>query len=87
MRKALAGISICLSLVACGPGGDGSDGEIIKSLAACGDEAPYSVSPFALSDINPTEGIIPLGNLNPAAHTFPTVHLYIGIKDSKCLCT
>lgn len=42
----------------------------------------FSVSPLSLTDLHPTQGITPLGALNPTAHTFPTYHLYFMIKDS-----
>ena len=39
----------------------------------CSSEPIFTVSPL---DVNSIAGIIPLGNLNPPSHTFPTDHIY-----------
>ena len=50
------------------------------SPPSCGiDTELFSVPPLLLSDI---VSIVPLGNLNPPGHTFPTNHLYLGIRKS-----
>ncbi len=50
----------------------------IAEIPACGKHRKlYSVSPVAPSDIS---YIIPLGNLAPSAHTFPTAHLYLHVR-------
>lgn len=50
----------------------------IAEIPACGTRRKlYSVAPVAPSDLS---HILPLGNLNPSAHTFPTAHLYLHIR-------
>ena len=49
-----------------------------SDLPSCGTEkAFFSVSPVALSDFM---GIVPLGNLAPSGHVFPTDHVYFHIN-------
>ena len=43
-------------------------------LPECGDATLLTVGPLAASDF---VSIVPLGNLNPSGHTFPTDHLYL----------
>ena len=50
---------------------------IIKGVPVCGEEMEFfSVSPVKLDDL---DGLVPLGNLAPPAHTFPTGHMYFNI--------
>ena len=42
----------------------------------CGSTLVFSVSPLDIENIT---GIVPLGNLNPPSHTFPTDHIYFYI--------
>lgn len=74
---------VCASaaLVACGGGGegtgpqDGGDQSATKGLAACASgTALLTVTPIALDRI---DGWIPLGQVGPPAHTFPTDHQYL----------
>ena len=44
-----------------------------NSLKACKSDIVYEQSPLAYDDIT---YIVPLGNMNPSAHTFPTRHQY-----------
>ncbi len=47
-------------------------------IPECSATAPlFEVSPLRLSDIR---GLVPLGNLNPPGHTFPSAHLYFYIR-------
>jgi len=46
------------------------------SLPACGAGPLFTVSPMSSADYI---GLIPLGNLNPPGHTFPTDHIYFEI--------
>ncbi len=81
-------ISIAL-LVATAPGAPDGDGPvrsapIITPMAAaidiptCGNRRQlYSVAPVDPADLS---HIIPLGNLNPPGHTFPTAHFYQHIR-------
>jgi len=49
-----------------------------SAARACGSQQPFSVPPIALEDL---AGIVPLGNLNPSGHTFPTHHIYWTVKE------
>ncbi len=52
--------------------------EAITPFTSCQDEQIfYSAFPLQLDDLM---GIIPLGNLNPPSHTFPTQHMYFWIR-------
>ncbi|MBI4369876.1 MAG: hypothetical protein HY547_06580 [Elusimicrobia bacterium] len=51
----------------------GSNWGSASSLSNCGAEAPYFAMPVALNEF---QGLVPLGNLNPTGHTFPTRHHY-----------
>ena len=62
--RGLAVVSVA-ALVACKSGPD---------LPACGSAPPLTVTPQALDAVR---GLVPLGNLNPPGHTFPTDHLYL----------
>ncbi|MBI4219250.1 MAG: hypothetical protein HY682_03825, partial [Chloroflexi bacterium] len=46
---------------------------------ACDTATPLSVSPIDLRELS---YIVPLGNLNPSAHTFPTSHTYINYRSN-----
>lgn len=60
-------------IVACG--GSSGTGPDNNDFTACNSgTAIFSVSPIALNDV---VGWVPLGNLNPPAHTFPTNHQYL----------
>ena len=48
-----------------------------QTLPVCGSDLPYSLLP---TDLNVIAGIVPLGNLNPSGHTFPTDHIYFYMK-------
>ncbi|MBI4238631.1 MAG: hypothetical protein HY696_09495 [Deltaproteobacteria bacterium] len=58
-------------------GGSGGDATSAGDLAACSDTAPFTVAPLAADAYT---AIVPLGNLNPTGHTFPTNHLYLYLK-------
>ena len=48
-------------------------------LASCGTNlTPFSVSPVAMADIL---GWVPLGNLGPPGHLFPTDHQYLYVNN------
>jgi hypothetical protein len=73
-RTALTVAATAVALSACdklvGPGfGDAPGG-----LAACGTAPILTASPAALTDLT---DVVPLGNLNPGGHTFPTDHIYL----------
>ncbi len=54
---------------------DSGDGSATKGVKACASgTAIFTVSPIALSRI---DGWIPLGQVGPPAHTFPTDHQYV----------
>jgi hypothetical protein len=54
------------------------DGDPSRYLPACGAENEFfTFSPLELADFM---GLIPLGNLAPPAHTFPTDHMYFHIN-------
>ena len=61
-----------------GSGGqDGTRKEEGSNLPSCDSvNALFSVSPLQYSDVS---AIVPLGNLNPPSHTFPTNHIYFYI--------
>jgi hypothetical protein len=70
---ALIAIATCGTLIACG-GGNGT-GPSTDDLAQCASgTALFSVSPVPLNDLL---GWVPLGNMNPPGHTFPTNHQYL----------
>ena len=50
----------------------------VGPLPACGAD-PLATLPVPLADI---AGIIPLGNLNPTAHTLPSFHTYVALGNS-----
>lgn len=82
LASALAGAAFAL---ACNHG-DSSTGPTaavdLGGVPACGASTLLTVSPVALSSIN---WMIPLGNLNPTAHTFPTDHIYFVLSQSSAL--
>lgn len=74
----------CLALLfACDKGASsGSEEETADtsaSLADCGAEPIFTALPAAIEDVR---GLVPLGNLNPPGHVFPTDHIYFYSKDS-----
>lgn len=75
MRRSLLVWIIVLCLHAgCGGGGGGA---VSSDLSACGSAELFTALPMALADLR---GLVPLGNLNPSGHTFPTDHLYFYIR-------
>ncbi|EKD42315.1 MAG: hypothetical protein ACD_73C00208G0001, partial [uncultured bacterium] len=50
-----------------------SGGSSDNSLPSCGEGALFNVSPIATSAI---KAFVPVGRLNPSAHTLPTRHMY-----------
>lgn len=72
-RRWLAVGFLLLGVTACG-GGDDNDGDDGPALPqSCPAGAFLSVSPV---DVAAIRTIVPLGNLNPPGHTFPTGHMY-----------
>jgi len=55
-------------------------GSGLVDLDACSNGTFFSVAPVADTDI---QALVPLGNLNPPAHTFPTDHIYFFLPDSN----
>jgi hypothetical protein len=51
-------------------------------LPACTTLTPLDTSPLADSQF---QGLVPLGNLNPPGHTFPTDHLYLYLPPPETL--
>jgi hypothetical protein len=73
---AILGVGAACASDAAGPRAEGDHG--YTHLAACGATTqPFTVSPVALSDVI---GWMPLGNLNPTGHLFPTDHQYIYVN-------
>ena len=78
-------------LVACG-GGDGSSsggingpnnspGRVPSASVSCGtNRAIFTVLPVKLADFY---GWVPLGNMNPPGHTFPTDHQYLYVNNPE----
>lgn len=63
-----------------GEGGDGAGGEgedTYSWLSSCSGNDFFSAIPISSDDYR---GIVPLGNLNPTGHTFPTDHIYMYIR-------
>lgn len=53
----------------------------LSLLPGCGSNNHlFSVSPVIDSDL---KGLVPLGNLNPSSHTFPTDHLYFYLTEAQ----
>ncbi len=88
VKEIVASISITLLLASSSGGSDGDEQlrgtAILAPMAAAIDIPPcgnrrqlYSVAPVDPADLS---HIIPLGNLNPPAHTFPTAHFYQHIR-------
>lgn len=74
--RALAGAGIvAILLSACGGGDSGG-----SDLPGCGDEAAQLTA--LPVDLDRITGIVPLGNLNPPGHTFPSPHHYFYIVNS-----
>lgn len=61
---------IIIGAIACS-GSGGTDP--LATLPDCGSDPLFAVSPIASSDF---VGLVPLGNLNPPGHVFPTDHIY-----------
>jgi hypothetical protein len=81
LRIALALVFAALVGAACG--GDNSPTEVAinAGLASCSPTVkPFTVAPQSPALIG---GWVPLGNLNPPGHTFPTDHQYIYLKASN----
>lgn len=76
MRARLALPIVMAAAVAVACRGDGAGaGPAPKGLASCGTAtALFTASPIDPANIR---GWVPLGNLNPPSHTFPTDHQYI----------
>jgi len=72
MRNVVRSLALCgfLWTVACGNDSTSPPG---NNLPKCG-TALFNISPLPLANIT---GWVPLGNLNPVAHTFPTDHQYL----------
>lgn len=51
--------------------------DALRHLRPCEAEPPFTVAPLAEADFI---GIVPLGNLNPPPHTFPTDHIYFYVR-------
>ncbi len=81
MRKFVLGV-LALTAACGGAAADiitPGDTRMPASSVSCGSNtALMSVSPVALSDFF---GWVPLGNMNPPSHTFPTDHQYIYVND------
>lgn len=67
-------VAACGSSQSNGNGGNGGD----SGLQSCTSNELFTVSPLASSDFT---GLVPLGNLNPTGHTFPTDHIYFYIRE------
>jgi hypothetical protein len=70
---ALAGIAAA-ALPACKNGGDSTGPTAPSGVAACSGTQVLTVSPVVLGVL---QAIVPLGNLNPSGHVFPTDHVYL----------
>jgi hypothetical protein len=79
---AVAALFVGVMLACSKDGGGGPTGSSIpQSLASCSAAKEFFTQPpFAISAIS---GWVPLGNLNPPAHTFPTDHQYIYLKSAQ----
>lgn len=52
--------------------------DFVTSSETCTQEnTTFTVSPIDIEDLT---SIVPLGNLNPSAHVFPTGHMYYGVR-------
>ncbi|MBI1974124.1 hypothetical protein HYS54_04895 [Candidatus Micrarchaeota archaeon] len=57
---------------------DRNANSVVNKLDSCGSRSElFNTSPIALPDLT---NIVPLGNLNPPSHTFPTDHVYFFIR-------
>ncbi len=84
--KLTVGIVVALFLLACRIGSnasqlpsDSSSESLSASVVTCGVGATFSALPLLLTDLGDGK-IVPLGNLNPPDHTFPTNHIYFYLK-------
>lgn len=86
IRSALLILVTWLALAACGTGtstsasssgGSAGGTSSAADLAACDSTALFTVAPLTASAYT---GIVPLGNLNPTGHVFPTNHLYLYLQ-------
>lgn len=66
---ALIFVTLLLPLWNCGCGG--------SNLGSCNESEFFTVAPVSTDDLS---HIVPLGNLNPSGHTFPTDHVYVVIS-------
>ena len=93
----VAALTTALAVVACGgngiSGSDKSNGAATATAnyrtpagaVSCGaTTAIFTISPVALTDFF---GWVPLGNMGPPGHTFPTDHQYIYVNDPNTLPT
>ncbi len=76
------------TLIACGKKSvPGSSGDSCNILSFSGSANPQfnALGVFTLSPVDPSaiNFIIPLGNLNPPGHTYPTDHMYFVLKNSN----
>ncbi|MGB4938439.1 MAG: hypothetical protein WBO30_15590 [Ferruginibacter sp.] len=62
-----------------------STGIVFSSCKKGDDESSYAIATASLSvspvDTSQVSGLVPLGNLNPPGHTFPTDHMYFYFKN------
>src|SRR5262245_41430638 len=73
--KWLAEAFVATAIIAACNGGSSPIGPPAASLATCAPgTAVFTVPPVALNGVM---GWVPLGNLNPPGHTFPTDHQYL----------
>jgi hypothetical protein len=79
MRPRLLGLLILASACSGGEGLTGEDSRVPAGTKSCAaGTALLTIPPVALADFF---GWVPLGNLNPPGHTFPTDHQYIYVND------
>lgn len=75
-------IWVALVVGCSGSSTSGDDSPPPANVSTCSTGALFTTPPVTLSNLEGALGIVPLGNLNPPDHTFPTAHLYFYIKDS-----
>jgi hypothetical protein len=86
MRPKFALAAIAIAAIACSAaehatGGISTDYRVVSGLASCGStKGVFTIPPVALADFF---GWVPLGNLNPPGHTFPTDHQYIYVNNPE----
>jgi len=67
----------CIIAAGCGDTSQPPDNEDSPKVGACEGGLAFTVCPVDLDDVS---SIVPLGNLNPPGHTFPTDHIYFYLK-------